>query len=80
MFLVPIFDASKSFQGGEPALNIDFSKVSTQYKLYEHELCDGDLVAVAHSVFFNYYREKWNVRYGIYFVVLLAKLKDAGKK
>jgi hypothetical protein len=72
-----VFDATKAFQGKNPDLAIDFSKISTQFPLYSHEVLDGDLVAVAHSIFLSFWSNQWRVQYGVYFVVLLAREKDA---
>ena len=80
LLAVPVFDATKAFQGGNPDLRIDFSKISTQFPLYTHEVSDGDLVAVAHSIFLNFWDNQWRVQYGIYFVVLLAREHDANKE
>lgn len=77
LHVVPVFDATKAFQGKNPDMAIDFSKISTQFLLYSYKVLDGDLVAVAHSIFINFWGNQWWVQYGIYFVVLLAREKDA---
>lgn len=77
--IVPVFDATQSFNGKHLDMKIDFSKISQNFPLYQHEILDGDLVAVAHSIFFNHFGGGWVVKYGVYFVVLLAREANAQK-
>ena len=40
---------------------------------------DGDLVAIGHSAFINKYNNQTLVKFGLYFVVLLAKESESVK-